>query len=60
VSQELPASASEIAAAQLRRLVEIARVSKEETGEIAPDLWEHVDAATDELVEAQRAEERRA
>lgn len=51
-------SAPDIAAAQLRRLVAIARTSKEETGVIAPDLWDHIDAATDELVDALRVEKR--
>jgi hypothetical protein len=50
-----PASAPELAAAQLRRFVAIARASLEETGVIAPELWEYIDSATDELVDALRA-----
>lgn len=48
----LPATELELRAAELRALLLVARTSLDELGTIAPDLWAHVDRATDAMIDA--------
>jgi hypothetical protein len=55
----LPATEAQLRAAELRALLQIARTSLDELGTISPDLWAHVDRATDAMIDAMPEDRRR-